>query len=80
MFGSSDPITLQLNIEKRVRSNGEAALTYLDRKMISSLNSKTSSGVLKVLLSEGILKPSGKNCISLMTTSGAKGSMVSLQF
>ncbi|KAF7819002.1 DNA-directed RNA polymerase I subunit 1 [Senna tora] len=74
-----DPVTLQLNIEKRIRSSGEAALTYLDRKMISSLNSKTSSGVLKVLLSEGILKPSGKNCISLMTTSGAKGSMVNFQ-
>jgi len=68
---------MQLNIEKKVRSNGEAALTYLDRKMISSLNSRTSSGILKELLSEGILKPSGKNCISLMTTSGAKGSMVS---
>ncbi|CAJ1967526.1 unnamed protein product [Sphenostylis stenocarpa] len=70
-----DPITMQLNIEKKIRSNGEAALTYLDRKMISNLNSRTSSGTLKELLSEGILKPSGKNCISLMTTSGAKGSM-----
>ena len=68
---------MQLNIEKKIRSNGEAALTYLDRKMTSNLNSRTSSGILKDLLSEGILKPSGKNCISLMTTSGAKGSMVS---
>ncbi|XP_020207668.1 DNA-directed RNA polymerase I subunit 1 [Cajanus cajan] len=74
-----DPITLQLNIEKKIRCNGEAALTYLDRKMISNLNSRTSSGVLKELLSEGILKPSGKNWISLMTTSGAKGSMVNFQ-
>ncbi|KAK7392857.1 hypothetical protein VNO78_21307 [Psophocarpus tetragonolobus] len=74
-----DPITLQLNIEKKVRSNGEAALTYLDRKMTSNLNSRTSTGILKDLLSEGILKPSGKNCISLMTTSGAKGSMVNFQ-
>lgn len=78
MFGISDPITLQLHIEKRIRSHGEAAITYLDRKMISNLNSRTSSGVLKELLSEGILKPSGKNWISLMTTSGAKGSMVSI--
>lgn len=68
---------MQLNIEKKIRSNGEAALT-LDRKMTSNLNSRTSSGILKKLLSEGILKPSGKNCISLMTTSGAKGSMVGL--
>ncbi|KAK7252592.1 hypothetical protein RIF29_36649 [Crotalaria pallida] len=74
-----DPITLQLNIEKKIRSNGEAALTYLDRKMISNLNTRTSSGILKELLSEGILKPSGKNWISLMTTSGAKGSMVNFQ-
>ncbi|KAK7285628.1 hypothetical protein RJT34_20405 [Clitoria ternatea] len=74
-----DPITMQLNIEKKIRSNGEAALTYLDRKMISNLNSRTSSGILKELLSEGILKPSGKNWISLMTTSGAKGSMVNFQ-
>ncbi|XP_022640325.1 DNA-directed RNA polymerase I subunit 1 isoform X3 [Vigna radiata var. radiata] len=74
-----DTTTMQLNIEKKVRSNGEAALTYLDRKMISNLNSRTSSGILKELLSEGILKPSGKNCISLMTTSGAKGSMVNFQ-
>ncbi|XP_012574995.1 DNA-directed RNA polymerase I subunit 1-like isoform X1 [Cicer arietinum] len=74
-----DPITMQLNVEKKIRSNGEAAITYLDRKMISNLNSRTSSGVLKELLSEGILKPSGKNWISLMTTSGAKGSMVNFQ-
>ncbi|XP_061372755.1 DNA-directed RNA polymerase I subunit 1 [Gastrolobium bilobum] len=74
-----DALTLQLNIEKRIRSNGEAALTYLDRKMTSNLNSRTSSGILKELLSEGILKPSGKNWISLMTTSGAKGSMVNFQ-
>ncbi|KAE9606955.1 putative DNA-directed RNA polymerase [Lupinus albus] len=74
-----DPITLQLDIEKKIRSNGEAALTYLDRKMISNLNTRTSSGILKELLSEGILKSSGKNWISLMTTSGAKGSMVNFQ-
>jgi hypothetical protein len=71
---------MQLNVEKKIRSNGEAALAYLDRYMISNLNTQTSKedGVLKKLLSEGILKPSGKNWISLMTTSGAKGSMVSV--
>ncbi|KAJ7976817.1 DNA-directed RNA polymerase subunit [Quillaja saponaria] len=74
-----DPITLQMNIEKRIRNSGEAALTYLDRKMISGLNSRTSSGFFKELLVEGILKPTGKNCISLMTTSGAKGSSVNFQ-
>uniref|UniRef100_A0A0R0KYG7 DNA-directed RNA polymerase subunit n=1 Tax=Glycine max TaxID=3847 RepID=A0A0R0KYG7_SOYBN len=73
-----DSVTLQLNIEKKIRSNGEATLTS-DRKMTNKLNSTTSSGILKELLSEGILQPSGKNCISLMTTSGAKGSMVNFQ-
>ncbi|CAK7342498.1 unnamed protein product [Dovyalis caffra] len=73
------PLELQLNIEKTIRSDGESALTYLDRQMTNELNSKTSSGVLNELLSEGLLKPSGNNCISLMTTSGAKGSKVNFQ-
>lgn len=73
----ADPLELQSNIEKTIRSDGESALTYLDRQMTNELNSKTSSGVINELLSEGLLKPSGKNCISLMTTSGAKGSKVS---
>ncbi|XP_073265910.1 DNA-directed RNA polymerase I subunit 1 isoform X2 [Populus alba] len=74
-----DPLELQSNIEKTIRSDGESALTYLDRQMTNELNSKTSSGVINELLSEGLLKPSGKNCISLMTTSGAKGSKVNFQ-
>ncbi|MCH84355.1 DNA-directed RNA polymerase I subunit RPA1-like [Trifolium medium] len=72
-----DPMTMQLNVEKKIRSNGEA---YLDMQMISHLNEETGKkAVLQKLLSEGILKPSGKNWISLMTTSGAKGSMVNFQ-
>ncbi|KAB5551823.1 hypothetical protein DKX38_009134 [Salix brachista] len=74
-----DPLELQSNIEKTIRSDGESALAYLDRQMTNELNSKTSSGVINELLSEGLLKPSGKNCISLMTTSGAKGSKVNFQ-
>lgn len=70
---------MQLNIEKTISNNGEAALTSLDRKMTSQLNERTgNSKVLKDLLSEGLLKPSVKNCISLMTTSGAKGGTVGL--
>ncbi|KAL5545582.1 hypothetical protein UlMin_005269 [Ulmus minor] len=75
-----DPITLQFNIEKVIRENGESALASLDRKMISQLNEQTSkSEELKGLLTKGILKPPSKNCISLMTTSGAKGGAVNFQ-
>ncbi|PON58095.1 DNA-directed RNA pol I, largest subunit [Parasponia andersonii] len=75
-----DPFTLQDKIERTVRINGEAALASLDRKMISQLNDITSkSEELKGLLSDGLLKPPSKNCISLMTTSGAKGGAVNFQ-
>ncbi|XP_039013500.1 DNA-directed RNA polymerase I subunit 1-like [Hibiscus syriacus] len=70
---------LQLKIEKMIRRDGEAALAALDRKMISVLNKNSSQGVLTDLLSEGLVKPMGKNCISLMTTTGAKGSKVNFQ-
>ncbi|XP_041024311.1 DNA-directed RNA polymerase I subunit 1 [Juglans microcarpa x Juglans regia] len=70
---------LQLKIEEKIRSNGEPALTDLDRKMISKLNEELSKNFFKELLSRGLLKPSGKNCISLMTTSGAKGASVNFQ-
>ncbi|KAM2719711.1 hypothetical protein EV2_040986 [Malus domestica] len=72
-----DLVALQLNIEKFIRSNGESALASLDRRIISQLNNKTSnSDVFKQLLLKGLSKPSVKNCIYLMTTSGAKGSVV----
>lgn len=46
--------------------------------MISQVNDVTSkSEELKGLLSKGLVKPPSKNCISLMTTSGAKGGAVS---
>ena len=44
--------------------------------MIGVLNKNSSQGVLIELLSECLVKSMGKNCISLMTTSGAKGSKV----
>ncbi|XVE96012.1 hypothetical protein REPUB_Repub02eG0185000 [Reevesia pubescens] len=73
------PAELQLKIERTIRRDGEAALTALDRKMIAVLNKNSSEGVLTDLLSEGLVKSMGKNCISLMTTSGAKGSKVNFQ-
>lgn len=69
-----------MRIEEVIRSNGEAALTNLDRRMISKLNELSSNKIEKDLLSEGLLKPTGKNCISLMTTSGAKGGSVSCSY
>ncbi|WCJ33919.1 DNA-directed RNA polymerase I subunit 1 [Euphorbia peplus] len=74
-----EPMEFRLNIEKMVRSDKDSALAYLDRQMGNELNTKTSSEVINTLLSDGLLKPSGKNCISLMTTSGAKGSKVNFQ-
>ncbi|XP_031391419.1 DNA-directed RNA polymerase I subunit 1 [Punica granatum] len=76
---SLDPLDLQMRIEEVIRSNGEAALTNLDRRMISKLNELSSNKIEKDLLSEGLLKPTGKNCISLMTTSGAKGGSANFQ-
>ncbi|XVE89393.1 hypothetical protein DITRI_Ditri19aG0198100 [Diplodiscus trichospermus] len=73
------PMELQLKIERTIRRDGEAALASLDREMISVLNKNSSQGVLAKLLSEGLVKSMGKNCISLMTTSGAKGSKVNFQ-
>ncbi|XWS43173.1 hypothetical protein CRYUN_Cryun16bG0080100 [Craigia yunnanensis] len=73
------PTELQLKIERTIRRDGEAALTALDREMIGVLNKNSSQGVLVELLSECLVKSMGKNCISLMTTSGAKGSKVNFQ-
>lgn len=78
-FGFSDPVKLQMEVEKIIRSNGEAAITRLDRMMKNELNELTSK-VNKDLLLEGLVKPFPKNCLSLMTTTGAKGSTVSLVF
>ncbi|XP_057982426.1 DNA-directed RNA polymerase I subunit 1 isoform X2 [Malania oleifera] len=70
-----DSMTLQMEIEKAIRSNGESAIKCLDRMMSSMLNEKTSN-INKELLNKGLLRPFPRNCISLMTTTGAKGSTV----
>ncbi|KAF7850854.1 hypothetical protein BT93_L4940 [Corymbia citriodora subsp. variegata] len=74
-----DPADLQLKIEEVIRGNGDSALTNLDRRMISRLNELSSKKIEKNLLSEGLFKPTGNNCISLMTTSGAKGGTANFQ-
>lgn len=76
--GQIGPKELQLEIEKVVSSNRESATAYLDMKMKNRLTKKAEK-ISKGLLREGLLKPFPKNCISLMTISGAKGSTVNFQ-
>lgn len=75
-FDFIDPMKLQMEIEKAIRSNGESAVTRLDRMMSSALN-KLTSKVNNMLFPKGLLKPFPRNCLSLMTTTGAKGGLVS---
>lgn len=72
----ADDSLLPLKIEEAVRGYGESALTGLDMMVINALRKSQVS--MQDLLSEGLCKPSVKNCFSLMTTSGAKGSAVSI--
>ncbi|XP_010251904.1 PREDICTED: DNA-directed RNA polymerase I subunit 1 [Nelumbo nucifera] len=73
--GDKDPIKLQVEIEKAIRRNGDSAVTRLDRRMSGAMN-KLTSEVNKNLFPEGLCKPFPKNCLSLMTATGAKGGMV----
>jgi len=66
---------MQVEIEKSIRRNGDAAIALLDGMMRSKLNSLTSA-VTKIF-PEGLVKPFRENCLSLMTLSGAKGGTVS---
>ena len=71
---------MKSRIERVLYEDGEPALASLDRSVVSELNQCSSKGVMNDLLSDGLLKTPGTNCISLMTISGAKGSKVSLFF
>ncbi|XP_020526321.1 DNA-directed RNA polymerase I subunit 1 isoform X2 [Amborella trichopoda] len=70
-----DPIRMQAAIEKLVRGKGESAIARLDRMMSSALNRLTSE-VNNSLFPEGLSKSFPSNCLSLMTSSGAKGGLV----
>lgn len=79
-LGSLGPEELQLEIQKVICSDRESATASLDMKMKNKLTNKLTtegSQILKHLLTTGLLKPFPKNCISVMTTTGAKGSTVS---
>ncbi|XP_009394527.2 DNA-directed RNA polymerase I subunit 1-like [Musa acuminata AAA Group] len=75
--GDGDPMKLQREIEKVLRGNGDSATALLDRMMSNSLNSLTSE-INQTLFPNGLLKPFLKNCLSLMTTTGAKGGLVNM--
>ncbi|XP_072969528.1 DNA-directed RNA polymerase I subunit 1 isoform X1 [Typha angustifolia] len=77
MESDSDPVKLQREVEKVIRRNGEAATISLDRMMSSTLNNVTSE-VNKFLFPRGLRKPFPENCLSLMTTTGAKGGLVNM--
>ncbi|XP_010427648.1 PREDICTED: DNA-directed RNA polymerase I subunit 1-like [Camelina sativa] len=74
-----DPQDMRSKIERILYEDGESALASLDRSIVNDLNQCSSNGVMNDLLSDGLLKTPGKNCISLMTISGAKGSKVNFQ-
>lgn len=73
VLGADD---LKLEIEKSLQTKGASASAYLDRLMSSSMNVVTSE-VNNALFPRGLLKPFPHNCLSLMTTTGAKGGLVS---
>ncbi|CAN4118585.1 unnamed protein product [Withania somnifera] len=64
--GEIGPLELQLEIEKAISSNKEAATAALDMKMKNKLANKGSQ-FNKELLLKGLLKPFPRNCIALMT-------------
>lgn len=70
---------MRSRIERILYEDGESALASLDRSIVNYLNQCSSKGVMNDLLSDGLLKTPGRNCISLMTISGAKGSKVNFQ-
>ncbi|KAA8549764.1 hypothetical protein F0562_001218 [Nyssa sinensis] len=77
-YGDIGALKLQLEIEKAIHSNGQSATALLDMKMKNKLSEKGSK-INQDLLRKGLLKPFPRNCISLMTISGAKGSTVNFQ-
>lgn len=68
-----------MEVEKAVRSNGESDTANLDRLMKNALSEITTE-VNKNLFPDGLQKPFPGNCLSLMTTTGAKGGPVSFFF
>lgn len=70
-----EPGKLQRETERIIRTKGESAAMNLDRMMSSALNRLTSE-VNNKLFPRGLSKTFPRNCLSLMTTTGAKGGLV----
>ncbi|KAM3279841.1 hypothetical protein ACQJBY_046924 [Aegilops geniculata] len=73
----TDLVELQMNVEKVVRRIGESANVALDKAMLSELNGLTTK-VNKNMFPYGLQKPFPKNCLTLMTATGAKGGDVNM--
>lgn len=72
-----DPLKLQMEVEKVVRRIGESATDTLDKMMLSALNGLQSE-VNRRLFPYGLQKPFPRNCLTLMTATGAKGGEVNM--
>ncbi|CAD6271366.1 unnamed protein product [Miscanthus lutarioriparius] len=72
-----DLVKLHMEVEKAVRSNGESDTATLDNHMKNALSAITTE-VNKKLFPDGLQKPFPGNCLSLMTTTGAKGGPVNM--
>ncbi|GAB2269507.1 hypothetical protein Dimus_004424 [Dionaea muscipula] len=68
---------IQIEVEKAIRRNGESAVAMLDGMMRNKLNASNSA--LGSLFPCGLVKPFRRNCLSLMTLSGAKGGTFNFQ-
>ncbi|KAJ1259889.1 hypothetical protein BS78_10G190500 [Paspalum vaginatum] len=71
-----DLVKLSMEVEKVVRRDVESATGDLDRVMMNALSEITSE-VNKGMF-QGLQKPFPWNCLSLMTTTGAKGGVVNM--
>ncbi|KAJ7566178.1 hypothetical protein O6H91_02G091400 [Diphasiastrum complanatum] len=67
--------SVKQEVEKALQTRGEPASSRLDVLMSSALN-RITSNVNNMLFPKGLLKPFPKNCLSLMTVTGAKGGLV----
>jgi hypothetical protein len=74
--GPSENSAIRAQVGKRLRTGSVAEAVKLDMQMTSALNPITSA-VIKDCLPGGQRRPFPKNTMSLMTITGAKGSMVS---
>ncbi|WVZ79416.1 hypothetical protein U9M48_026996 [Paspalum notatum var. saurae] len=69
-------VNLPMEVEKVVRRDVESATSVLDGEMSNALSDVTSK--VNERMFQGLQKPFPWNCLSLMTTTGAKGGVVNM--